>query len=77
LYVTERLVVSPGAGQFRLHQRWHGSDASPRVEVGDVLGTVGGHEVRSLFAGTLMGLLALEGERVTPSQPVAWLRAVG
>ena len=45
------------------------------VAVGDLLGHVGAAEVRSPFAGRLMGILAVEGERVTPSQPIAWLRA--
>ena len=37
-------------------------------------GTVGDHEVRSPFEGLLIGMLAVEGERVTTSQPIAWLR---
>ena len=41
---------------------------------GTVLGMVGDHEVRSPFAGILVGVLAVEGERVTTSQPIAWLR---
>ncbi|MFT5531711.1 MAG: [acyl-carrier-protein] S-malonyltransferase [Candidatus Poriferisodalaceae bacterium] len=71
LYVTERLVVSPGAGIF-----------TPRTDievghilaVGDTVGTVGSEDVRSPFAGALMGVMALHGERVTPRQPIAWLR---
>jgi hypothetical protein len=30
--------------------------------------------VRSPFEGELMGVLALEGERLMTSQPIAWLR---
>jgi hypothetical protein len=45
------------------------------VEIGDLLGTVSGTEVRSPFAGELMGVLAHPGERVQAGQPVAWLRA--
>jgi len=30
--------------------------------------------VRSLFAGELMSFVAVDGERVTPGQPIAWLR---
>jgi [acyl-carrier-protein] S-malonyltransferase len=41
---------------------------------GTVLGLVGEQEVRSPFAGILVGVLAVEGERVTTSQPIAWLR---
>jgi [acyl-carrier-protein] S-malonyltransferase len=73
LFATERLVVSPAAGVF--------TPAGPtpdagdaEVGVGDVLGKVGEHEVRSQFRGWLMELLAVPGERVTQSQPIAWLR---
>jgi len=45
------------------------------VEIGDLLGNVSGTEVRSPFAGELMGVLAHPGERVQAGQPVAWLRA--
>ncbi len=50
-------------------------DESVRVAVGDLVGWVGEVEVRSAFAGTLGGLLVIAGERVMPSQPVAWLDA--
>lgn len=46
-----------------------------RVEVGDLVGWVGDVEVRSAFSGTLGGLLVIAGERVMPSQPIAWLHA--
>jgi [acyl-carrier-protein] S-malonyltransferase len=52
----------------------HPTVAPCRLEVGDLVGTIGDVEVRSLFAGTLMGLIASDGERVTASQPIAWLR---
>ena len=39
-----------------------------------LLGTWPATEVRSPFAGTLMGVLAVDGERVMTSQPIAWLR---
>jgi biotin carboxyl carrier protein len=35
---------------------------------------VAGQEVRSPFAGSIVGVLAESGERVTASQPIAWLR---
>lgn len=71
LFATERIVVSPAAGVFT-----PGADATVGASVvtGHVLGTVGEHEVRSPFAGTVMGMLAVDGERVTTSQPIAWLR---
>jgi [acyl-carrier-protein] S-malonyltransferase len=71
LYMTERIIVSPATGVFVPDTRW--SDGV-RVEVGDVLGMIGDTEVRSLFAGTVGGFNALDGERVTASQPIAWLR---
>jgi [acyl-carrier-protein] S-malonyltransferase len=71
LFVTERLVVSPAAGVFEPEA---GVGAGVVVEPGQVVGRVGEHEVRTPFAGTVMGVLAFAGERVTMSQPVAWLR---
>ena len=71
LFAVERLVVSPAAGVFSPDANLYDGH---RVEVGDVLGRVGEHEVRSRFTGWLMGLLAHHGERVTNRQPVAWLR---
>ncbi|MGH9030260.1 MAG: ACP S-malonyltransferase [Acidimicrobiales bacterium] len=44
------------------------------VTVGSLLGYVGAVEVRTPFAGNLVGFLAHGGERVTAGQPVAWLR---
>jgi [acyl-carrier-protein] S-malonyltransferase len=72
LAITERVIVSPGAGVFAPAAAL---EAGARLAVGDLLGRVGPLEVRSAFAGTLMGVLAVEGERVTTSQPIAWLRS--
>lgn len=72
LHVSERLVVSPATGIFVPDGRWRTEPQG--IGVGDVVGWVGEHEVRSRFAGVVMGFVALEGERVTASQPVAWLR---
>jgi [acyl-carrier-protein] S-malonyltransferase len=71
LYAIERLVVSPTSGVFEPDE----IDPDTSIERGQVIGTVGTTEVRSAFAGRLQGLLALAGERVTTSQPLAWLRA--
>lgn len=71
LYVTERLVVSPCAGIFSAKE---GLAADQFVNVGDVVGWVTDEEVRSPFAGILMEFMALESERVTARQPIAWLR---
>ena len=74
-FTTERLIVSPSAGVFTPVE---GLALGTHIEVGHLLGQVGsqtpGQEVRSAFSGTLMGVLAVTGERVTTCQPIAWLR---
>jgi len=83
--LASRLVVSCATGPFRpapdvahampkLAGLSEDDEAGEvHVEVGDLLGWVGDDEVRSAFAGTLGGLLVIDGERVIASQPVAWL----
>ena len=73
LFAVERLVVSPSAGV--LVPRKSLTDGV-RINVGDVLGMVGDHEVRSLFDGVLQNFISVEGERVTAHQPIAWLRTI-
>jgi [acyl-carrier-protein] S-malonyltransferase len=73
LFMSERMVVSPAAGVFAPAEPWR-TTPEGTIEVGDLLGTIGAIEVRSLFAGHVMGLIAKDGERVTTSQPIAWLR---
>ena len=73
LYVSERVVISPAAGVFDPAPE-NGVGPGAPVEVGSLLGSVAGEDVRSPFAGTLMGMLASPGERVQTGQPVAWLR---
>ena len=73
LYVSERVVISPAAGVFEPAPGLDSSTGAP-VEVGSLLGTVAEEDVRSQFAGQLMGMLASPGERVQTGQPVAWLR---
>jgi [acyl-carrier-protein] S-malonyltransferase len=76
LYVSERMVISPCAGVFQPTNASAAAAAEGEpIEVGTILGRVGGTDVRSPFAGWLMGMLALPGERVQTGQPVAWLRA--
>lgn len=74
LHVPERVIVAPGTGIF------HRLDLST-VARGDVIGTVRSLRtttaIQSPFDGVLVGFLALEGERVRPGQPVAWLRTRG
>jgi [acyl-carrier-protein] S-malonyltransferase len=71
LFATERMVVSPAAGVFTPAA---GVEAGLHLMPGTVLGRVGDQEVRSPFAGILVAMMAVDGERVTTSQPVAWLR---
>lgn len=71
LFAVERLVVSPTAGVFTPVTTLTVGD---KVQVGTVLGVVGDTDVRSPFAGVLQNFIAVEGERLTPHQPVAWLR---
>ncbi len=72
LFAVERLVVSPAAGLFA-------PDSSvtigTSIGVGRVIGSVGETAVRSPFAGVIQNFIAVEGERVTTHQPIAWLRS--
>jgi len=71
LFAHERLIVSPAAGLFSpVTTLISGS----MIVVGQVIGQVGDHDVRSPFDGQLQSFTALEGERVTSRQPIAWLR---
>lgn len=70
LFVAERVVVSPAAGIFTPQA----FDSGTVIEVGTVLGHVGDHEVRSPFHGALQSFIAVDTERVTSRQPIAWLR---
>jgi len=84
LYTSERVVVSPAAGVFTpdpgLAAPGPGglAPATPgtnvEVVVGGLLGHVGAQEVRTPFAGQVVGFLAHAGERVMAGQPLAWLR---
>mgnify|MGYP003305301683 CR=1 FL=1 len=71
LFATERLVVSPCAGIFTPIQT---DLTGKKIATGSLLGHVNETEVRSAFSGEIQGFLAVEGERVTSSQPIAWLR---
>ena len=72
LFAVERLIVSPCAGVFTVDTA---HPAGTSIAVGEVLGTVADQEVRSPFAGILQSYIAVEGERVTHRQPIAWLRS--
>jgi biotin carboxyl carrier protein len=72
--VPERMVVAPAVGVFHRNE----VEAGTEIEAGAVLGVVQGpgteYPVCSPFGGTLMGMLAHNGERLREGQPVAWLR---
>lgn len=70
LFAVERLVVSPAAGIFTPAGLADGTV----IEVGTILGHVGEVEVRSPFDGELQAFIAMDTERVTLRQPIAWLR---
>jgi [acyl-carrier-protein] S-malonyltransferase len=72
LFAIERLVVSPAAGVFTPVTDVRSGTV---IEVGRILGHVGDVEVRSPFAGKVESYIAVEGERVTSRQPIAWLRS--
>ena len=71
LFAVERLVVSPAAGVFVPAS---GIGVGTVIDVGLVIGHVGDVEVRTPFAGVVQNYIAVEGERVTSHQPIAWLR---
>jgi len=73
LFATERLIVSPAAGVF---EPVPGLGDGARITVGTVIGHLGDVEVRSAFDGVLQSFIAVSGERVTPRQPIAWLRTI-
>ena len=71
LFSTDRLVVSPSAGMFKPVSNL---EIGEKVSNGQLLGHVGTIEIHSPFSGELMGWIAVTEERLTASQPVAWLR---
>jgi [acyl-carrier-protein] S-malonyltransferase len=71
LFAVERLVVSPAAGLFTPID---GVGEGSRIDVGTVIGHIGDTEVRSSFEGILQSYIAVDTERVTLRQPIAWLR---
>jgi biotin carboxyl carrier protein len=79
MHVPERLVVAPSAGVFRELAAesitTDGGLVTPGQSIGviELSGTT--TQVRSPFAGFLMGMLAEPGERLRVGQPVAWLRS--
>jgi [acyl-carrier-protein] S-malonyltransferase len=89
LYMSERVVVSPGGGIFFPEQTLtapgigllpgtSGAGSTPSgISVGDLIGRVGAVEVRTPFAGVVVRWQAAAGERVQEGQPLLWLRVAG
>lgn len=73
LFAVERLVVSPASGVFTPIATIHAGD---RISIGQSLGSIGDTPVVSVFEGILQSFIAVEGERVTLRQPIAWLRTI-
>jgi [acyl-carrier-protein] S-malonyltransferase len=73
LFAVERLVVSPASGIFvPLASVLSGQ----RISIGQTLGMIGDTPVVSVFEGVLQAFIAVDGERVTLRQPIAWLRTI-
>ena len=89
LYMSERVVVSPGGGIFFPEQTLSApgagllpgtiaaGQATSGISVGDRVGRVGTIEVRTPFGGEVVRWLATAGERVQEGQPLLWLRVAG
>lgn len=78
LSVPERVVVAPATGIFHRLDGQIPMNAGDLVNRGDAIGVVQSLGVSTLiqspFRGFLVAILASEGQRLRPGQPVAWLR---
>ena len=74
LDMPERMVVSPAAGVFSVVDDLVTTLVSAGTTIGFVRSGAASVPVRSPFAGRLVALDALEGERLARHQRVAWLR---
>jgi pyruvate/2-oxoglutarate dehydrogenase complex dihydrolipoamide acyltransferase (E2) component len=73
--IPERMIVAPGNGVFRLTSvAYRGAFVDEGDEIGVLESPGATSVVRSPFSGTLMGVMAHEGERLREGEPVAWLR---
>ena len=75
LAVDEKLIVSTTTGLFDFLDPPQGPAIGDLLIKGAPIARVGDTEICTLFAGRLMGTLAIVGERVTVGQPIAWLRS--
>jgi hypothetical protein len=74
LDTPERMVVSPAAGIFRLAHDLVATIVSAGTTIGFVHAGDEAVPVRTPFEGHLVALDAVDGERLTRHQRVAWLR---
>lgn len=72
---SERLIVSTTTGLFDFLDPPRGPAIGDPIAIGQEVATVGATPIVSPFQGELAGVLAIEGERVTAGQPIAWLRS--
>ena len=81
LGIAERVVIAPCGGVFEPLPPEIVTTEGEIVRQGQAIGTLrsSGSDVpvRTPFAGFLMGMMAVRGERVREGQPVAWLRVLG
>jgi biotin carboxyl carrier protein len=80
LSVPERVIVTPAPGIFRRLDGGGRMNDGDTVSRGDVIGVVQSlgvsTPIQSPFAGSLVAILASDGERLRPGQAVAWVRVV-
>ena len=80
LSVLERVVVAPSVGVFRPQPPDTVTTEGEIVQAGQLLGVIEASgdqiSVTSPFEGWMMGMLAVEGERVREGQPICWLRTL-
>ena len=78
LAVLERIIVAPTTGVFHRLNSPHAIRDGDVIGRGDVIGTVqslgASTPIKSPFEGSLVAILASDGERLRPGQAVAWLR---
>jgi hypothetical protein len=73
LWVPERVIVSPSSGVFVPEAT--GPDLDEGAVIGFVHGTGDRVPVASPFRGQLVQMYALDGERVSTHDRIAWMRA--
>lgn len=68
--LVDRVVIAHATGKFALSNE---TQVGQSIKPGDAVALIDGEAVQSPFGGVLSRILAMEGERVTPGQPVAWI----